>query len=160
MALIKCNECSKKISDQAVACPSCGAPVSKSAVKTEESQMKSKASKARWIAFILIVIGGIWFFQSRDYKEQSLPTLPIEVNVRGALLGSGKVLQIKNKSDGTLMVIVSMKNTTTKQVKNFRLDIPSGRASEIGHLEGWTVASGDLIEIRNDAYQTWKGSAQ
>lgn len=34
MAIIKCSECGKKISDKATKCPSCGAPVDK---KTNES---------------------------------------------------------------------------------------------------------------------------
>ena len=33
MALIKCPECGKEISDKAVSCPHCGFPISKEEVK-------------------------------------------------------------------------------------------------------------------------------
>lgn len=33
MAIIKCSECGKKISDKATKCPSCGAPVDKKQMK-------------------------------------------------------------------------------------------------------------------------------
>ncbi len=38
MALIKCNECKKEISDQAEACPHCGSPVKKEEFYSEEEQ--------------------------------------------------------------------------------------------------------------------------
>ena len=35
MALIKCSECGREISDKAVSCPGCGCPVSE--IETEEA---------------------------------------------------------------------------------------------------------------------------
>lgn len=40
MALIKCSECGKEISDMAQSCPNCGAPVKKEAEKTSKFCMK------------------------------------------------------------------------------------------------------------------------
>ena len=34
MALIKCSECGKEVSDKATACPNCGAPIEKSAISS------------------------------------------------------------------------------------------------------------------------------
>lgn len=158
MVLIKCKECEKEMSDQASACPSCGSPQSTPATQVSTA-VKAKTSSGAWVALVLIVLGGIWFLQSPDFKEQSLPLLPVDVSVRDAIIGSGKVVQVKNNASGTLMVVLLLNNPTTKQEKSFRLDIPSGGIREIGHLEGWVVASGDDIEIRNDAYKTWKGKA-
>jgi DNA-directed RNA polymerase subunit RPC12/RpoP len=43
MALFKCPECGKEISDTAMSCPNCGAPIAKlakkKAIKTAEKQM-------------------------------------------------------------------------------------------------------------------------
>ena len=160
MALIACNECDKEISDKATACPSCGAPKT-ATTETPKTlpKTKDKTSAITWFATVLVVLGIVWFFQSRGFKEESLPALPIDVSVRESMIGAGKVIQVKNTSNQTLMVILSLNNPTTKQEKSFRLDIPAGRLREIGHLEGWIVASGDNIEIRNETYKTWKGKA-
>jgi len=105
------------------------------------------------------MIGGLfWFSQSREYKEQSLPALPIEVKFRNALLGPGMVLQVQNKSGAPLMVFVSLKNPTTQQEKSMRLDISPNGNGEIGHQEGWVLASGDSIKVSNASYRTWQGS--
>lgn len=156
MALIKCSECGKEISDQATSCPSCGAPTTKSALPA--AKVKRKTSPVAWAALIAIIVGLGWYSQSREYKEQSLPTLPIEVKFRNALLGPGMVLQVQNKSAKPLMVAISLKNPTTQQEKSFRLDISPNSDKEIGHVEGWVLASGDTIKVSNANYQTWQGS--
>jgi len=63
MALIKCVECGKEISDQAVSCPSCGNPVSsqaKTPVLIEKTSKKWKIVKL--CAWFLIISGWIVFF--------------------------------------------------------------------------------------------------
>ena len=59
MAIIKCSDCGKEISDRAIACPHCGCPVdSKEITETVVSVPKKKKSKG-WIfavATILIVV--------------------------------------------------------------------------------------------------------
>ncbi len=63
MALIKCQECDKEISDQAEACPGCGHPIkpvkSEPPTVTVEGIKKSHAG-LKAIGFIAIVIGLIW----------------------------------------------------------------------------------------------------
>lgn len=156
MALIKCTECGKEISDQAPSCPGCGAPTAKSA--SPPTKEKRKTSPVAWAALIAMIGGLFWFSQSREYKEQSLPALPIEVKFRNALLGPGMVLQVQNKSGAPLMVFVSLKNPTTQQEKSMRLDISPNGNGEIGHQEGWVLASGDSIKVSNASYRTWQGS--
>ncbi|RYG99083.1 MAG: zinc-ribbon domain-containing protein [Alphaproteobacteria bacterium] len=41
MALIKCSECSKEISDKAMACPGCGAPIIAAAIRATSSAPKT-----------------------------------------------------------------------------------------------------------------------
>lgn len=58
MALIKCRECGKKVSTQAVSCPHCGA---KQVVETE-NEVKSKPAKARWSAIGIGLVGFLFLF--------------------------------------------------------------------------------------------------
>lgn len=53
MALIKCSECGKEVSDKAAACPFCGNPVGMNAVTIQQTNKKWK----KWtiVAFV------IWF---------------------------------------------------------------------------------------------------
>ena len=66
MALIKCPECGKEISDRAKKCPNCGFPIKRKNVRTLK---KKKKSKSIFIIFTLTIlffivggIGGKFFF--------------------------------------------------------------------------------------------------
>ena len=54
MAMIKCSECGKDISDKAVACVNCGAPCSQT---VQHTQKKKQIYKRPWFWIIIIVIG-------------------------------------------------------------------------------------------------------
>ena len=43
MALIKCPECGKEISDRAKKCPNCGFPIKRKNVRTLKKKKKSKS---------------------------------------------------------------------------------------------------------------------
>ena len=148
MALSNCSECKKEISNLAVSCPHCGAPL----------KSTKKTSAAAWVILIIIVVGGFFYFQSRSYQEQSLPPLPIEVSFREALFGPGLVLQVKNISKSSITTLVTLNNPTMQQEKSYRLDIPANSVVEVGHGEGWVLAHGDTLKIYNTQYQTWNGS--
>ena len=47
MALIKCGECGKEISDRAAACPGCGAPIAAPAAQAAPSAPPQTNSKVR-----------------------------------------------------------------------------------------------------------------
>lgn len=158
MALVACKECGKEVSDKAPSCPSCGAPTGAAGAPSPQGSKKRKTSPVAWAALVAIVAGTAWFTQTRDYTEQSLPPLPVEVKYRSAMLGPGMVLQVKNTSDRPLFAVVTLKNPTTHEEKSFRIDMPNNGSAEIGHREGWTLASGDTFEVFNEAFQTWKGS--
>jgi DNA-directed RNA polymerase subunit RPC12/RpoP len=55
MALIKCAECGKEISDQAAACPNCGNPVGMRAVTIQRTHKRWKIGII--IAVVLIFLG-------------------------------------------------------------------------------------------------------
>jgi len=68
MALIKCEECNNEVSDKAVACPKCGAPVSVTAqdptdlgrirvVTTTEAHLEQDAELVRGFWGVIILVG-------------------------------------------------------------------------------------------------------
>lgn len=66
MALVKCSECQKEISDKAESCPHCGNPINTNSQKVEvvevERTSKKWKKKSLWgVAFIIIgamMLGG------------------------------------------------------------------------------------------------------
>jgi hypothetical protein len=63
MALIKCSECGKDVSDKAAACPNCGAPLSTSSGRASQGhQAPVRVVRAgRWCEAVgaLLVIAGL-----------------------------------------------------------------------------------------------------
>ena len=62
MALIKCSECGKEVSDKATACPNCGAPPSSGQARQRRDNPPVRVVRAgwRWEAIgALLVIGGL-----------------------------------------------------------------------------------------------------
>jgi len=63
MALIKCAECGKEVSDKAAACPGCGAPIAAvsppqvSLAPASHARVTRTGAKWEGIGFVLIVIG-------------------------------------------------------------------------------------------------------
>jgi predicted phage tail protein len=68
MALIKCSECGRDISDMAVSCPSCGKPNKGKAVLIEQTSKKWKIVQLIGVAFIVI---GLFIF-SAGYSKGGL----------------------------------------------------------------------------------------
>lgn len=158
MALVACGECGKEVSDKAPACPGCGAPPAVQAGAPPLAKVKRKTSPVTWVALVAVIAGGAWYTQTREYKEQTLADLPVQVAFRDAIMGPGMVLQVKNTSNKPLMAMVKLRNPTTHQEKSFRIDVVDKGTTELGHKEGWVLASGDMIELSNAAYRSWKGS--
>jgi hypothetical protein len=160
MALIECTECKKQISDKASACPQCGAPVSatsNSQSANTVSAPKKKTSWFTWLVAVVLAVSAIWYFPKAQ-KEANLPPMPVEVKFRKAVLGPGLVLQVKNTSSRHLSLMVALKNPSTNQEKTYRLDAAPSTAVEVGHKEGWILASGDQLQITHNDYKAWNGS--
>ncbi|MBI5037750.1 MAG: zinc-ribbon domain-containing protein [Candidatus Kerfeldbacteria bacterium] len=69
MALIKCSECGKDISDQAEACPHCGNPLRPIVVQATSKRWKL----AKLIAWISILVGIYLFLRGYGLDEWSSP---------------------------------------------------------------------------------------
>ncbi|ART01824.1 TPA: zinc-ribbon domain-containing protein [Klebsiella pneumoniae] len=73
MALIKCHECAKDISDSAISCPHCGAPISNSQ-KTNSIKNNQEPRQVSFILALGIVILPIlfvWFLFRKGYSKKS-----------------------------------------------------------------------------------------
>lgn len=58
MALIKCSECGREISDQAETCPNCGS-TTKYGLRQKEQQVKEKKKTTGNIAHIIGMVAGL-----------------------------------------------------------------------------------------------------
>ena len=73
MALIKCKECGKMISDDAGACPQCGKPIVREVPQPEEPKPKSKAPLV--IVLFLLMVGvaaGVYYYLTGERGQQLL----------------------------------------------------------------------------------------
>ena len=75
MALIKCKECGKEVSDKAASCPNCGAPISDNITVNLKSGSKVKLTRPglKWeaIGFVLIAISIFQITASIISKDNS-----------------------------------------------------------------------------------------
>lgn len=91
MALIKCKECGKEVSDKATACPACGAPIAAASVgtPTQTIEQTSKTLKAQYaIAGTIFFIGLVWLIVGAIYAantRQSISPIPIILVAAGAV---------------------------------------------------------------------------
>lgn len=81
MALIKCNECGNEVSDKAMSCPKCGAPIaSAQETKAAGTQIKtvqetSKKFKLQSILSVLLIIIGFVMLSATGGVSNSEPSI-------------------------------------------------------------------------------------
>jgi hypothetical protein len=95
MALIKCSECGKEISDKASACPNCGAPVTTwtqgdeapaqvaatFAVPPSPASAKRKTSKWAYVGLVLIAIAVFYIYRAATSNRAA----PLSTGLAGAI---------------------------------------------------------------------------
>ena len=69
MALIKCPECGKEISDKAKACPNCGAPAEKKKVKVHIFRAKQLIALVSICLLLAIIVGTFFIISHRKALE-------------------------------------------------------------------------------------------
>lgn len=67
MALIKCPECGKEISDRAGNCPNCGYPIS------DDYEIERKNSKHGILSIVIGIIAWIALFTAKHWLAFSMP---------------------------------------------------------------------------------------
>ena len=108
MALIKCSECGKEISDQASACPSCGFPLPKppKKEKTKSDNQGLYENKGLFLAALVglaAIVGGA-IYASRPHK--------CFANIKNQLRtpDSMKIVSITKDSSYSKRIVVSSEN--------------------------------------------------
>lgn len=147
MALINCPECSRSISDQSTACPSCGFPTSGSAppslpqanyddnnslASSRQRQKNSGCSGATIFLLIIIVLIGYWLMSSYDdytekarqySEEQSEPdkeSLQVQESVFDSPLTQIPMLLSGSGEDGRYFLISHFASYDIENVKYAR----------------------------------------
>ena len=116
------------------------------------------------LIILLIVLAGLCallFSKRASYNrakakvdaEAQLPDLPVEAGKRKALTGSGLVAQFENRSGKALPIQITFTNATFRRAKTFNHICEPKKVFEIGHLEGWNVATGDEVTIVSAGYK-------
>ena len=82
------------------------------------------------------------------------PAMPVQVNFRKAVMGSGCVVVISTTVKQDFPVIVEFKSKSLGTIKRFQVNLSQERPSEIGHLEGATIFPGDQVTIQNNQYES------
>jgi uncharacterized membrane protein YvbJ len=104
MSLIECSECGSQVSNLAVACPKCGAPVAQAGDLVETplntTQPKNKNLKLQaTISGGLFLIGLIWFFLAYFWVHNlQMPVSTGALNFFAIMLVVGAVWYIYAKS--------------------------------------------------------------
>lgn len=78
MALIKCGECGRSVSNQAASCPGCGAPVGLSGATHQKKpvtvEQTGKQFKGMMLVSVLMVIMGMLWWMAASSPGASAPT--------------------------------------------------------------------------------------
>jgi hypothetical protein len=89
---------------------------------------------------------------SRSFPSQ-LPDLPISLAFHENRSGRGYIVQVHNTSQRHLAVLVELRNATLNEYRAAPLELDPGELREIGQAQGWSIASGETINIRQDGYR-------
>jgi hypothetical protein len=108
---------------------------------------------------ILIAVMAAWSTWDA-YSKSQLPVLPMVVESRPAIIGSGKVIVFENQSDAPLSVAATLSHPATNVTKVYQIDTPAHGSKSIESLEGWADQTGDTVTLVNNNYQHWNGSLQ
>jgi hypothetical protein len=161
MGLLKCPDCGNAVSDLAPGCPKCGRPrVTAQATAHAATPVAPPQRNTHPIALaiavgLLAVVGwSLW----NSYRQSQLPALPMVVQSRPAMIGSGQVIMFENQSDQPLSVAATLVHPATNLQKVYQIDTGPRGSKSIGSLEGWNGQSGDTVTLVNNNYQSWSGS--
>lgn len=85
MALIKCPECDKEISDKAENCPHCGYSFEKKLNNNTLNNFKGKWNNKYLIIILIVIVGGYFLFFSNSNKNpnNNNPTTELQPNANG-----------------------------------------------------------------------------
>lgn len=111
MALMKCPECEREISDKAEKCPHCGNPLGVAQVPPQasaKSQERSKTHPVAWIVLALLIGGAVWLWHSSDGFNS-------EANVDAAK----KTIRTMWEKEGFTVTEIQMVRETSKKLSGY-----------------------------------------
>jgi uncharacterized protein YjbI with pentapeptide repeats len=149
MALIKCNECGKEISSNAVNCPGCGNPLTQSSPATpviEPGQFLPGSTvwerfwgkDMKFVAALLLVSLCIFIFAPSD-EERAHKNKKNEKNEKVAVVNDNKKYEIKNSEHEQQLLSTKI----CKQCDLYRANL-KGTNLEGANLEGAKLKYADL----------------
>lgn len=75
MALIKCSECGKEVSDKAATCPNCGNPIVANPTEANPITIQQTRKKWKfWLAVAVVIIIGGWLMMMNGIVSHNAGT--------------------------------------------------------------------------------------
>jgi len=103
---------------------------------------------------IVVLVGALI-----GYAFQVLrPPLPVGVQFRSEIPGSGFVLIFENESDHALSFTATLGHRGQRGERKFAIRVQPRSTYELGSPQGWTGQSGDRISLTSPNYRVWKGA--
>lgn len=134
MALIKCKECGKEISDKAVTCPNCGTPVSnvQNNISQPSSNQPNKNSSLGVVALILSIIGCTFIFGvvlaiidlcKKDGKKKTCSIIALAICGVWFIIGVSANIG-KDKSDNSTQQVNVQSDIEAESVAQSKVEEP------------------------------------
>jgi uncharacterized membrane protein YvbJ len=103
MSLIECPECKKQISDKALKCPQCGAPIASISSPTSTGpSLSKKGNKIRIIllallvALLVIIVGvSYWFWRASTSNRAAPPSAGLSAGLRQPVKAVDQQVELK-----------------------------------------------------------------
>ena len=73
MALVKCTECGKEVSENAMSCPNCGNPIKQRVLQTKAAESRKSIKKLLWGVGIAIIVFIIYVITVVVPSQQMTP---------------------------------------------------------------------------------------
>jgi hypothetical protein len=80
------------------------------------------------------------------------PKLPVTLALRKAMMGPGFVAVFSTTVKSSVPVLATIRSSALGTTKQFELHLNPSVATELGHLEGATIETGDVITLENQNY--------
>ena len=137
MALIKCSECGKDVSDKAAACPNCGAPLSTSSGRASQGhQAPVRVVRAgRWceaVGALLVIAGLIAAHNSPSYNASKAAVWLLSKGI--ALHCAKQGLDIRSNSIHPTFIDTPILDPLRQRFGKEEAEKKLGRQVPLGHI--------------------------
>jgi hypothetical protein len=86
--------------------------------------------------------------------EANKPLVPVRVAFRAAFMGQGFVATIRNATDGPLNVIAELREPGSEATRSVSLALDPNGTTEVGYAQGWTITSGQSVNVAASGYRS------